>query len=861
MRKEAPADAPSPGGSGTTVLIVDDEQSVRQTYNAVLTDLGCLVETAGSGHQALQILMQRSFDALVVDIRMQGMNGIVFLQEALRIWPEMGVVVVSGYLNEEVLREAKKLGVRHIMQKPIERERFCTTVMGEAAARRRPAGEAAGEAPVALMRDHLRLLTHLVGRSATETLTTTLRDFGVALKRMMPAAALGVLVVKDDEHAMLLLPLAPVKQRFLLALQESMLARFESLSGTVPDRAVINVLTEGTPSEEGAAEPTALASVPVILSDKVAGMLTFASAGPRQYEPGEVSLLYHAANHVSTIFTAIQQMHRLTAQDPLTGVYNRIRLQEELDRAWRVSRRYDSAMAVVIVDVDSFKTMNDAYGHTVGDEILREFARVLETVARTSDVIARYGGDEFVAILPRAEESDARAFGERLLNSTREHLFCPRTHRLRATISVGIASSRNPTAPATGTALLSQADRALYMAKRAGRNRMCTWPGRPREIGTPEPAAPAPPAEAEVDRASVGRIVVVDDEPAVRNVVGLLLQKEGYETVSFGTANEALEAIRARPRHFDLLLTDLSLPVTSGIELLHQLADNTSLVKIVMTGYATVTNAVSCLREGAYDFIQKPIDQEQLLAMLRRAMEYRRLKVQNALYQSHLEEMVHERSAQLANSFEEIKRSYEFTLEALVAMLDAREHRTGRHSQRVRDLAVTLAREMGVEGEALENVATGALLHDIGKIAIPDAVLFRPGPLSPDEWKIMKQHSEIGYRILSSSPFLRDAAEMVYAHQEHYDGSGYPRGLAGADICIGARIFAIVDAYDAMRSERVYRGAVSPEQAAEEIRKNSGTQFDPDAVQAFLKCQIEIERLLQISRGKDEAPASGAQGR
>jgi HD-GYP domain-containing protein (c-di-GMP phosphodiesterase class II) len=125
----------------------------------------------------------------------------------------------------------------------------------------------------------------------------------------------------------------------------------------------------------------------------------------------------------------------------------------------------------------------------------------------------------------------------------------------------------------------------------------------------------------------------------------------------------------------------------------------------------------------------------------------------------------------------------------------------------------------------------------------------------------MKQHSEIGYRILSSSPFLRDAAEMVYAHQEHYDGSGYPRGLAGADICIGARIFAIVDAYDAMRSERVYRGAVSPEQAAEEIRKNSGTQFDPDAVQAFLKCQIEIERLLQISRGKDEAPASGAQGR
>jgi putative nucleotidyltransferase with HDIG domain len=163
---------------------------------------------------------------------------------------------------------------------------------------------------------------------------------------------------------------------------------------------------------------------------------------------------------------------------------------------------------------------------------------------------------------------------------------------------------------------------------------------------------------------------------------------------------------------------------------------------------------------------------------------------------------------------------------------------------RTRELAVTLATKMGITGEELQSVASGALLHDVGKIGIPDSVLLRPGPLSPEEWEDIKRHPEIGYNILRSSPYLKEAAEIVRAHHEHYDGSGYPRGLRGSEICIGARIFGVIDAYDAMRSERVYRKPVSPEEAVEEIQRKSGSQFDPEVVRAFLASRDELERLL-----------------
>jgi putative nucleotidyltransferase with HDIG domain len=191
---------------------------------------------------------------------------------------------------------------------------------------------------------------------------------------------------------------------------------------------------------------------------------------------------------------------------------------------------------------------------------------------------------------------------------------------------------------------------------------------------------------------------------------------------------------------------------------------------------------------------------------------------------------------QLTAAMSSLNNAYDGTLRSLVAALDARDSETAGHSERVADLTMAIATEMGIsqDSEDWQSISWGALLHDVGKIAIPDHVLRKPGPLTDEEWDNMRTHARTGFEILRSVEFLRPASDIVLAHHERYDGAGYPRNLAGEDIPLGARIFAIADAFDAMTSDRIYRPAMPAEQALAEILRNSGTQFDPAAVRAFL---------------------------
>lgn len=829
-------------------LIVEDEAEIRFLYQDVLSKAGMLARTCENGRSALATMMRESFDVLVVDLRMQEMDGMVFLQEAIRVWPWIGVVVISAYLNEDVISKLGELGVTRALSKPIDPAILPEQVAAEATARQRLHLDIPRNTALTLMHDHLKLLTRIGHKTlGMESLLGSLQEFGNELAAMMPSDVLGILVTAEEERDLLLMAQKSVPRQFIGLLESEMFHRYEALSGHAIERSSLQIRLQGADcSAETQCEIGSSLSVPVLAENEILGILTLASVNKHAYTTADVSLLYHAANHISALFVALRRMHHLATRDHLTGVFNRIRLEDELERTWLMSRRYGLSMAVIIVDIDNFKTMNDSYGHTVGDEILRDFAQLMKHVGRASDVVARYGGDEFVVILPRAEEAEALTYGERFVHLLRQHVFCSSTLRLSLTASVGIATSLNRTASATSDELLRQADRALFMAKRSGRNRICIWPAK--TYAAQESHDPAKVGKIDVKEADVrGRdhIVVVDDEPSIRELVRMMLVKDGHEVSAFGDAATALEAIKSSPGRCDVLLTDLALPGKSGIDLLHDVTRlDDSIIKIVMTGYATVDAAVNCLREGAYDFIQKPVRHAQLSALVKRAMEYRWLKLENDRYQSHLEDMVRSRSEQLARSLEEVKRSYQFTLEAMVAMLDAREKQTGRHSMRARNLAVFLAEHMGLNGEALEEIASGAFLHDIGKIGIPDAILLKAGPLTPEEWSVMKTHSDIGYRILQSSPQLQRAAQIVLSHHERFDGTGYPHALAGEAICIGARIFAVIDAYDTMRSRRTYREPVPHEDAMKEIVRCSGTHFDPAVVSAFVNCHADLKRML-----------------
>lgn len=329
------------------------------------------------------------------------------------------------------------------------------------------------------------------------------------------------------------------------------------------------------------------------------------------------------------------------------------------------------------------------------------------------------------------------------------------------------------------------------------------------------------------------RILVVDDEEPIREIVSSMLTGAQFHPRQASSGQEALSLLESG-EEFDLVLSDLMMAGMDGIALLERAKEKFPDLPVVMvTAVHDISIALQAIRNGAYDYLLKPFEREQLLATVRRALENRRLKRENDNYRTNLEALVAARTQQLKAAVDSLKQSYDITLQALGDALDYKDAETQGHSKRVTAYTMAIAKRKGLPQEEIDVIARAAYLHDIGKMAIPDLILRKPGKLTEEEVNIMKEHAYYGYKILSKIPFLTEAAEIVYAHQERYDGSGYPRGLKGDEIPLGARIFSIADTLDAMTSDRPYRAAQPTQAAREEIEYWSGRQFDPGIVKVF----------------------------
>jgi putative nucleotidyltransferase with HDIG domain len=336
------------------------------------------------------------------------------------------------------------------------------------------------------------------------------------------------------------------------------------------------------------------------------------------------------------------------------------------------------------------------------------------------------------------------------------------------------------------------------------------------------------------------RILIVDDEDSIREVVSSMLSSSGFACTQAQSGREALALLQSG-EEFELMLSDMMMPVMDGEALLAATKERFPDIPVVMvTAMHDISIALNAIRNGAYDYLLKPFDREQLLATVRRALENRRLKLENRKYQTELESLVTARTEQVRQALASLERSYDITLEALGNALDLKDAETEGHSKRVTAFTIAIARAMGISGDQIRVIARGAFLHDIGKMAIPDAILRKPGALDPEEVAIMREHAYRGYQILRRIPFLTEASEIVYAHQEKFDGTGYPRGLKGEQIPLGARIFSVADTLDAMTSNRPYRAAQPLSAARTEIDKWAGRQFDPQVVKVFLEMPENI---------------------
>lgn len=328
------------------------------------------------------------------------------------------------------------------------------------------------------------------------------------------------------------------------------------------------------------------------------------------------------------------------------------------------------------------------------------------------------------------------------------------------------------------------------------------------------------------------RLLVVDDEHAIAELLSRHLETRGYRVSVAFDGEEALEALEKASFH--LIVTDIRMPGRDGLSLLEIARQKDPVLPvIVLTSVSDVNTAVRAMRSGAQDYIVKPFNLDALDISIERALEKRELILQNQRHQEELELKVEEKTRKLRLALSEVQGTFNATVEAMVSSIEARDCETQHHCRRAREYTLMLAHRMGIRGRELRDVGWGSLLHDVGKIGVPDQILLKPGPLTNEEWAEMKKHPIIGYRLLSPIRFLAGAAQVVLHHHERWDGKGYPYGKKGEEIPLSARIFMLADAIETITSKRSYKEPMPFEYAEEEVIRCAGTHFDPQVVEAF----------------------------
>jgi putative two-component system response regulator len=344
------------------------------------------------------------------------------------------------------------------------------------------------------------------------------------------------------------------------------------------------------------------------------------------------------------------------------------------------------------------------------------------------------------------------------------------------------------------------------------------------------------------------RILIVEDEVPVQRLLARLLHTHGY---SCAVASNAAEArARLREHEYGLVLCDVNLPGETGLELVrHVLGQYGDTAVVMVTGIDNPETASVALEIGAYGYIIKPFEGNEILIQVSNALRRRRLEIENRLHREKLEQTVLERTSELREAIhkletveKELRLSRQETIQRLAIAAEFRDNATARHIQRMSHYCGLIAQRIGLPPDQCELILIASPMHDIGKIGTPDNILLKPGKFTPDEFKAIMLHPEMGYRILSGSgaELLNLAATIAWTHHEKFDGSGYPRRLVGHAIPLEGRIAAIADSFDALTSQRVYKPAYPLEQAIDMMKERRGMDFDPELLDVFLKAMDEV---------------------
>ena len=842
------------------LLVCDDSRDYRAALRATLAEQPeiSVVAEAADGQEAVDLALALSPDAVLMDVGMPVMDGVEATRTIRDLLPDVRVVALTGHGERDDAAAMLAAGAAACCVKGAPLWELERALAGAA--------------------EPLVRLAHRLARSASAAGASELVAREIA--ELTGGAGAAVYLAAPDVGVSLAAAAGPAASARLTSTPGLVLQSFRGqklVLGNARERA--ELAAAGLPCEEALA-------VPLLEDGETLGVVlaTMSPAAGVQVDYELVAAVADLAAAAVANERRIALTHAEARRDALTGLPNRRAFEERLDDLIEVGSR--EPVGIALLDLDDFKRVNDVHGHQAGDDVLREVARVLTRRARAHEEVYRLGGDELAVLVPGGAGA-AELVAARLRAALRGH---GRGTPL-PTASAGVAAY--PDAP-TKDELLARADLALYAAKAEGGDRVVRQLAAPRleSRQTPEdtPASDAPGGsarEAPGSRATAlprrepgrgwpqprlgpdhpARVLVVDDDERLRMLLRTTLEVidiEIDEAADVATARRLVAMYRP-----DVVVLDVGLPGPSGLTLCAELKRDPrtrDIGIVVLTGAGESYEAARAA--GADAYLRKPFSPLDLLALVERLLgglfegpfhvsESRPPEEQLIRYAEDLRRLLELEQGQRAL----IQAAYHETVGALTSALEAKDTGTNAHSQRVQQYALDLS--WALEPGLLEqpSVEYGFLLHDVGKIGIPDRILGKPEELSPSERRILETHTLLGEQMLGGVALLQgDGLKVVRNHHERWDGAGYPDGLAGYDIPLPARIFAVADALDAMTSDRPYRGAMAWDAAFAELRAEAAKQFDPGVVESALEREPRL-REIHDRFAAAALPPTGHEGR
>ncbi|HEY5312196.1 MAG TPA: response regulator [Pirellulales bacterium] len=798
--------------TGAQLLVVEDDPRSGRLFQANLVAAGYRVTLAPTAAAAQAEAAAHVPDLILCDICLPDQDGIS-LTRFFRQQPNLAgvpIVLVTSLDDRKVLARGLEAGADDFLTKPVNtielRSRVRSLLRNKLLTDELQAREQAA-LPFASPPSAAGPL------AAAAVVDETAEDLVPAA----PFAGCSILLVDDNEQERRLLEayLAVFGCRIQTAADAA--GGLASLKLNPPDLVVLDLLLPDASGfsviEQMKANP-ALAQVPVLVVSGMAevqdrvralelGADDFIVKNFERLEfEARVRRLLRLKQSIDQLNNRCHQALQQAVTDSLTGLFTHGFLQETLGRQLLCARRHGWPLSLVFIDIDRFKQVNDQYGHAAGDDVLRTLAEKIRNTVRRSDIVVRYGGEEFVVVLPHTDRPGAQKVAEQLREVVEQMPI--ESHRLgdrplRITISLGVASF--PGDAEDGPSLLMRADEAMYRAKRGGRNQVVIYQNTP------------------IPQQSKARVLIVDDDERNLRLLDAYLAKEGYESIKACDGREALDiALHELP---DLILLDGMMPRMTGFEVCRLLKQDrsTNLIPIVIvTALTSREDRLQSIEVGADDFLSKPIDKVELLSRMRALLR------------------VKQSTDQLEDA--------DTVVLTLARVVESRDPSTGGHVERVANYAVALGRAVGLNQAVCDGLRRAGFVHDIGKIVVPDAILLKPGKLTPEERRIMERHVEAGYELLRPMRTFAESLPAVRYHHERLDGSGYPFGLRGAEVPLIAQIIALVDVYDALTTDRVYRPALSKAEALAIIEDETQRgMHDRALLDTFLKV-LNVEAVV-----------------